>query len=267
MRSNLAVRTAARAVSERALRTTPGQWVVRRMRGTSNLYESVYEAHARAHDDARAVGGVEFDEFGRLELAILCRAGLRPDVRLFDMGCGTGRLAIHVVPFLSEGRYIGSDIAPTMLSRCRANLESRGIDRSRVELLRQPAARFPVADKSIDMFCAFSVFTHMEPEDTYTYLADAHRAVAAGGCFVLSCLPVENVYAQDVFLESASKTIQDRLGAVRNFVTSTALIEALAKWAGWSVREWYDGDKVEFDVPGMDRPMRLGQSVLILDPA
>ena len=116
------------------------------------------------------------------------------------------------------------------------------------------------------MFCAFSVFTYMELEDTYNYLVNARRAIAPGGSFVLSCLPVESSFARAVFLGSASKPIDQRLDEMRNVVTSTALIETIAAWAGWSVRTWYDADDARFDVPGMGS-MRLGQSVLVLDPA
>lgn len=260
------VRTTLTRLCERTSRSRLGRWAAGRRDQSADVYERVYEQHARSHDDAHAVGAGEYDEFGRLELAILREIGLEPDGQLYDMGCGTGRLAVHVVPFLVSGSYIGSDISPTMLSRCRRNLESHGADMDRVELVRQPAASFLVPDGSVRMFCASSVFTHMELEDTYNYLVDARRAIAPGGSFVLSCLPVESSFARAVFLGSASKPIDQRLDEMRNVVTSTALIETIAAWAGWSVRTWYDADDASFDVPGMGS-MRLGQSVLVLDPA
>ncbi|MGC4106893.1 MAG: hypothetical protein QM753_11150 [Thermomicrobiales bacterium] len=38
------------------------------------------------------------------------------------------------------------------------------------------------------MMSAFSVFTHLLPEETYLYLQDAHRALRPGGLVIMSFL-------------------------------------------------------------------------------
>jgi ubiquinone/menaquinone biosynthesis C-methylase UbiE len=91
--------------------------------------------------------------------------GLKPGDTLVDLGCGTGRLAVHAIPWLGEGgRYIGIDISKTMLAQARRLIDQRIPSPScSVEFLHQTTPHFPLLNKSVDMVCAFSVFTHMYP--------------------------------------------------------------------------------------------------------
>lgn len=230
-----------------------------------NLYEVLYEQHATVFDDERAIGRGDYDQFGRVELAILKEAGLRPDSTLLDMGCGTGRLGVHAVPYLSSGRYIGTDISDTMLTRARHHLAP--LVGAEVELVKQPPSTFPAPDASVDMICAFSVFTHMEPEDMYRYLVDARRIVAPDGCFVMSCLPIEIELAREVFLESAALTFEQRWRGVRNFITSVSTVAAISSWAGWNVRTWHDAVTARFATGVGEERRPLGQSTAVLEPA
>ena len=69
-----------------------------------------------------SIGNGDYELIGRIELGLLLMEGLRPDSTLVDFGCGTGRLAVHVIPRLQRGgRYIGIDISETMLAP-RGNL-------------------------------------------------------------------------------------------------------------------------------------------------
>jgi SAM-dependent methyltransferase len=53
----------------------------------------------------------------------------------------------------------------------------------------QPFVGLPLLDASADVICAFSVFTHMEHEDSWRFLADALRVIRLGGHFVFSMSP------------------------------------------------------------------------------
>lgn len=230
---------------------------------TRDTYASLYEQHARSTGDD-GVGGGDYDVMGEIELDVLRGEGLLPSSTLLDFGCGNGRLAVHAVPHLDGGSYIGTDIAPTFLQAARHRIEAaRGASSCTVRLLQQHGEQFDVADRSIDMLCAFSVFTHMEAEDMYRYLVQFKRIIRPGGKVIISCLPLRLLDAQPIFLAEASLDPVARWQRVRNVVTSEDLVERIAALADWQVVKWLPGD--EGQASSQDGQVRgLGQSIVVL---
>lgn len=231
----------------------------------ANLYEQLYQVHSLASSDSDAVGRGSWDTIGLLELALLQRAGLRPSHTLVDFGCGTGRLAVHAIPALSQGHYIGIDVSQEMLKRLDSRVNAMAPHTCRVSLMHQPHDSFPIADRTVDMVCAFSVFTHMEHEDSFRYLQDARRIVRAGGRFVFSCLAMDSELGRSVFLESSAKNVQARWATVRSVSTSREMMQEIAHLAGWSLVDWSRGDEKNVHLPGHDGPLAFGQSVGVLE--
>jgi 2-polyprenyl-3-methyl-5-hydroxy-6-metoxy-1,4-benzoquinol methylase len=60
-------------------------------------------------------GGDNWDSHGDLQRDFLIGQGLKPEHRLLEIGCGTGRLARKVAPYLVNGSYHGVDIAEAAL--------------------------------------------------------------------------------------------------------------------------------------------------------
>lgn len=200
-------------------------------------YTALNEAHARAYQGAEAVGLGDFDAIGQAELHCLQRYGLEPHHALLDFGCGAGRLAQFAIPYLSRGRYVGLDISPTMIDRAKKLCEPVTGSCDVIWTL-QGAAQWPYPDHSFDMVCAFSVFGHMEHEDTFRYLKEASRVMTARGRLVLTCLPIDTRLGAEIFLQSASETLAERWAHVRNIVTSRELVETVARMAGWEPLVW-----------------------------
>lgn len=232
---------------------------------TENTYETLYEAHARAYSAEDAVGGGSFDLIGRLELEVLLMEGLKSTDTLLDLGCGTGRLAMHAIPALVGGCYIGIDISQSMLDEAQRRIQEK-IPRPQCQILwaKQTTPAYPLETNSVDMICAFSVFTHMEHEDTYQYLKEALRITRPGGRFVFSCLPMNLKLAQTVFLKSANVDLQTRWNEVRNITTSVDLMTKIAELAGWTPVRWYDGEKQNIQLPDIRGLHAFGQSVCVL---
>jgi ubiquinone/menaquinone biosynthesis C-methylase UbiE len=203
---------------------------------------------------------------GRISLGVLVMEGLKPGDTLVDLGCGTGRLAVHAIPWLGEGgRYIGIDISKTMLSHARALIDQRiPSPLCSVEFLHQTTPTFPLPDKSVDMVCAFSVFTHMEHEDSYRYLRGARRIVKDGGRFIYSCIPMELAFSRTVFEWQASMDSIDRWAEVRNVTTSRELMDAIARMSGWEPVRWYPGDEPRIRLVDSSDLQASGQSVCAL---
>jgi ubiquinone/menaquinone biosynthesis C-methylase UbiE len=231
-------------------------------------YETLYEAHARRTPPAESVGDGDYDLIGRKELGVLLMEGLKPSDALVDFGCGTGRLAVHAIPRLDEiGCYIGIGISRTMLAHARKLVDERVPSRScSVEFLHQTTPNFALPDKSIDMVCAFSVFTHMEHEDTYRYLRQVRMIIKDVGLFIYSCLPLEIALARQVFEESASVGLVDRRAGVRNVTTSRELMDTIARMAGWEPVRWYMGVEPDIRLPDSSEMVTHRQSYCVLGP-
>lgn len=260
-----------------ALRVALGRIDVRalpRMEATGDAwrpepYEHLYERLAQELPRADSIGDGDYDLIGRIELSALLAAGLEPQHTLVDFGCGTGRLAKHVVPRLARGAYIGIDISQTMLAQAQAQVgllkRTKVGSGCRITWKHQTGVVFDLPPESVDFFAAYSVFTHMEHEDSYRYLLEAHRAVRPGGKFVFSCLTMDIPLIRSLFLNSAESNLEDRWRMVRNVTTTYDYMAAIAELAGWQVERWYKGVEKLIPLDGGDGELAaLGQSVCVL---
>lgn len=226
----------------------------------TDTYESLYESHAQATDD-HGVGDGDYDLVGEIEFDVLRAEGLTSESRLLDFGCGNGRLGVHVAPYLNNGAYIGTDVSRTFLDHASRRIGML----PNVALFHQVGVEFDMVGDPVDFICAFSVFTHMEHEDMYRYLVAMRSKMTPDGKFVISCLPMDLVDAQRIFLDEAALDPDIRWTRVRNVTTSTDLVGAIATLAGWSVLHWLPGTSGQ--APSRLGEMRsLGQSIVVLTP-
>jgi len=235
--------------------------VIARARGLTNFYERVYDRQAAMMASDASVCGGDFELMGKIELGLLKLENVKPTDTVVDLGCGTGRLAVQLIPELKGGKYIGVDISRNMLRDAERRTARLG---GVVEWKHQKEPHYDLPDASVDVICAFSVFTHMEAEDTYRYFVDSLRVVRPGGKLIFSCLPVSLANSRPIFMQQASLDLEQRWAAVRNFVTTEETMETLARWAGWRVVRWYRGDESSVTVPGLAEKQALGQSTCVL---
>ncbi len=138
--------------------------------------------------DFRAIGAEFLERMVR-------DAGLAPDHRVLDIGCGIGRLALPLTQYLDEtGSYDGVDPVAAGIAWCAANITAL-YPRMRFQhldlrhplynprgLLRTAGTRLPFADGSFDRVCLVSVLTHLELPEVLHYAAEVARLLAPGGC-------------------------------------------------------------------------------------
>ena len=121
-------------------------------------------------------------------------AGLRPDSKVLDIGCGIGRLAVPLTEYLSkEGSYDGFDIVKKGIDWCREKISSRypnfrflhvDLKNDLYNLSTDAEAKqfvFPYPADSFDCVVLTSVFTHMMPEDVDNYLGQIALVMKEGG--------------------------------------------------------------------------------------
>lgn len=109
---------------------------------------------------AKKDGAQDWDIHGPQQLSFLKYQGLQPDGKLVDFGCGTGRLAVQAIPYLTKGEYVGLDISRHAI--CCANEITQGLPGKFAFIWHENGIPGPEVDGA-DMIWAHSVFTHLPP--------------------------------------------------------------------------------------------------------
>ena len=115
--------------------------------------------------------------------------GLGTESSLLDWGCGAGRLAVGVRERLGRIRdYHGVDIQPELIAWAEANLTAPGFRFTLLDVGNErynpdgSRERTLAADAgTVDVLYAYSVFSHMNDDDTAAYLALIGEALAPQG--------------------------------------------------------------------------------------
>jgi SAM-dependent methyltransferase len=144
---------------------------------------------------APAIGMGDFYQIGRDMVRLIDElAGVAPDERIVDVGCGLGRLVQPLRSLLDHrGRYDGVDIVKPFVEWDRQAISSRDsrfrfhhLDLFNTEYNREgkldPATvRFPFADGSFSLAIATSLFTHLQADAAANYLREIARLLRPGG--------------------------------------------------------------------------------------
>jgi cyclopropane fatty-acyl-phospholipid synthase-like methyltransferase len=128
-------------------------------------------------------------------------ANLNADSSLLDWGCGAGRLAVGVREHFGRVRdYHGVDVQAELIDWANANLAGPGFRFSFVDVSNErynpdgsPERTLSADPGSVDVFYAYSVFSHMNDDDTPAYLTLLGEALSTDGRAFVTCFVEEGV--------------------------------------------------------------------------
>jgi ubiquinone/menaquinone biosynthesis C-methylase UbiE len=208
--------------------------------------------HRHPIDEAMslAVGG-NYDHIGRVELAILKHAGLRDGMAVIDLGCGSGRLATALGQEGLAIDYLGIDVVQALLDYAQARAPSS----FRFVLHRQ--LDLPADTETVDIACAFSVFTHLLHTETYLYLEDIVRVLKPRGTLVFSFLELAEPGHWSIFEQTVEAQRRSALPHLNMFIERNA-IDLWCERLGFQREAFVGAAEPRWDGHA------LGQSVAIL---
>jgi SAM-dependent methyltransferase len=178
----------------------PVDSVARRIHGRSHL--PPYSVRSRSVGIRPDIGAGEFVRDGMTIGGLLRKhAGLTPDSRTLEIGCGCGRNAFALAGFLHDGNYTGMDVERVALEGARNNplLRQKRFSFDFLDVRNDaynPHGRFlaeeyvlPYADASFDVVFMNSVFTHMLTAEVCNYVRQIARVLRPGGrCYLTAYL-------------------------------------------------------------------------------
>ncbi len=104
--------------------------------------------------------------------------GSAAPMRILDLGCGTGEMALAIARASPAVQLIGVDGDPDVLERAAAKARAEGVE---LELHEALADRLPLADASADCVVSTLMFHHLVPSTKRAALAEARRVLVPGG--------------------------------------------------------------------------------------
>jgi SAM-dependent methyltransferase len=205
------------------------------------LYEKkpFLEAYAQ-HTDLRvadnpkgAIGREdEWETHASKQLAFLIGEGLRRDTWLLDIGCGVGRFARKVVPYLDEGCYTGVDISAAALEHAKMLSEQEGWD------IKRPRWLLRLGDEvQYGMAWAHSVFTHLPPQHIEEVIRNVAQRLPPGAKFL--------------FTYKASKGLTPVRTGLKQFATPASFFATVA------ARHGFKSEPLSYVFPAHQNTMRL----------
>src|SRR5213080_1560409 len=133
---------------------------------------------------------VDFEKEGREQSSYLLLAGLNPDSKVVDVGCGVLRAGYWLIHFLDSGCYFGIEPHTGRLEMgVNIILEPEVLKAKRPQFDTNSHFDTSVFGEKFDFFLAYSIWTHASKSQIQTMLDSFLRASTEEGIFLTSYLP------------------------------------------------------------------------------
>ena len=128
-----------------------------------SYYRAVMRSDTTRSSDA-AVGSKTREswlQLGQLQFDYLTGHGLKPDMRMLEIGCGNLRAGRLFIDYLEPGNYYGTDISPDILLAAQRTVVEFGLQPKLPYLTLVNDLRLDfLPDGHFDVVHAHSVFSH-----------------------------------------------------------------------------------------------------------
>jgi ubiquinone/menaquinone biosynthesis C-methylase UbiE len=104
--------------------------------------------------------------------------GAAASIRILDLGCGTGEMALAIARVSPDVHLIGVDGDADVLKRADVKARAAGVE---LELHEALADRVPLPDANVDCVVSTLMFHHLVPSVKRAALAEAQRVLVPGG--------------------------------------------------------------------------------------
>ena len=157
-----------------------------------------------APDIEKPLGGINpysphFDQIGeRFKNLLIEFARLNPQSDILDVGCGTGRLAKSLKPYLEGGSYTGIDVHKDYIEYCKASYQGNNFTFDHIDVQHDeynPKAktaaydyRFKYKDASFDVSVGIALFNHLDTKSVLRYIAEMSRVLRPKGILFFTAL-------------------------------------------------------------------------------
>jgi SAM-dependent methyltransferase len=137
--------------------------------------------------DIRAVAAKYYDNNPQVPDDVAFYQGLVPSpaASILELGCGTGRIAMTLIPLCAY--YQGIDISPAMLNLCRQKLAQAGIPSTKARADEGDITDFDLGRRFDMIIAPFRVLQNLETDAQVDGLFRCiHRHLAPGGTCILN---------------------------------------------------------------------------------
>lgn len=178
------------------------------------------------------------------KLEMICRKlGLRPGMRLLDIGCGWGSLLVHAAKHHGV-HAVGITLSAEQLQHIRGRLAQHDLE-DRVEVRRQDYRELP--DAPFDAVASIEMGEHVGEVNYPAYAATLHKMVKPGGRVLIQQMSrgnvapgggafIERYIAPDMTMRPVGRTV-DHLESAGLEVRD---VHAMREHYVWTVRAWAD---------------------------
>jgi ubiquinone/menaquinone biosynthesis C-methylase UbiE len=185
------------------------------------------------------------------EIVDFCEpCGLRlSDLKIADIGCGDGIMALGLCHRVRPARLVGFDIVPTNVETLLARSEAESVSAvlpSELEFLHSGATSIPAPDGEFDMAYSWSAFEHVA--DPVAVLKEIRRILRPGGHFFLQLWPFYHSAKGSHLWDWFEEDFHHLLANERDLVAQIAASDRQPQeWTSYMTREFEHLNRITVD--------------------